>query len=209
VPDQQVVLDKLTEIEKLLPKPPKPPAERLRKLLEEEKAAKKSIKALPGRSEEARKQAEAPLAESQTVRGREAGKIAEELAASPGKREKQAVEKVRTAESEIHGSSEALRRDKVDAAGEATDRAVKAIEEALDILSGKKKDQGQQRQQQPKKKPGDQQKKDGQKKEGEKDARKLTPREARRLMEEMDRNRREEERKLLPEGGGPRVDKDW
>ena len=29
------------------------------------------------------------------------------------------------------------------------------------------------------------------------------------MMEEMDRDRRDEERKLFPGGGGMKVDKDW
>ena len=83
-------------------------------------------------------------------------------------------------------------------AGEAVDRAVARLEEALALLSGQQEDQGQQ--------PPPQ---GGPKPEEKKEQGRLDPAEARRLMEEMDRDRREEERKLFEGSGGPKVEKDW
>ena len=83
-------------------------------------------------------------------------------------------------------------------AGEAVDRATSKLEEALALLSGEEdREQGEQ-----------QPKPDGSPPE-EQPAAQLDPAEARRLMEEMDRKRREEEGKLFPGSGGPRVEKDW
>ena len=40
-------------------------------------------------------------------------------------------------------------------------------------------------------------------------AEKLDPQQARRMMEEMDRDRREEEARLFPGGSGRAVERDW
>lgn len=206
-PEQETVIEKLEAVRKLLPQPPPSPAERIRKLIAEESAVKQDGDGLAGLADDAQKEEAARLGERQTGNGREAGSIAEQLEASPGEREKSAAGPVREAETEIHASSESYRRELPEPAGESVDRAIASLEEALRILEGRQDQdqqdgqQQQQPQQQPDAEPSPQ--------ESQQDARKLDSREARRLMEEMDRERREQEQKLFRGLGGPRVEKDW
>jgi hypothetical protein len=202
-PEQQTVIDRLAAIRDLLPKPPESPAEKIRKLLAAERKVREEIEPLAGMNDEARAAAGTGLAERQRTHGRTATGIAEELSASPGEKEKAAADKVREAEGEIFASGEDLDRDRPEPAGEATDRAIEALEEALDLLSGKQDQQQQQQQQQ-----NEQDEKKDEEKEKDEPQR-LDAAEARRMMEEMDRDRRREEDKLFPGGGGMRVDKDW
>lgn len=211
VPEQEFVVEKLQAIRELLPRPPVPPAERIRKLIKEEREVEGAIGALPGMSPDARAEESRGLGERQTGNGREAGSIGKELESSPPEREKRAAAKVREAETEVHASAESLRRDLPDPAGASVQRAIASLEEALQILSGKKNEDQQQKQKQNQKdQSGDQGQKDQPKPERKsEDARKLDSREARRLMEEMDKKRREEEKKLFRGLGGPKVEKDW
>ena len=88
------------------------------------------------------------------------------------------------------------------------DRTIAALQAALDALKQDQDNQDQQQQQQDQQQ--DQQDQDSKEDEQEaKDAQRLDPEEARRLMEEMDAERREEEARLFPGGGGRAVEKDW
>lgn len=204
-PDQETVLAKLEAIRDLLPKPPKSPAERIRELIEKERETRTGIDGLPGLNDEARRAVEADLESRQRGHGREAGAIGKELGDSPGEKEKAAAGKVEEAETEIFDSAESLARSRDEPAGDATDRAIERLEEALAILSGEEGDQ---------KDPSDQENRPDESGEEEREGNRQDPRrldaaEARRMMEEMDRDRRDEEKKLFPGGGGMKVDKDW
>jgi len=205
VPDQEIVLAKLEEIRQLLPKPPKLPAEKIRELIEAEKIVRRGIDGLTGLNDEARATVRSGLETEQRDHGRAAGAVAKELSDSPGEKEKAAAAKVAEAEAEIFDSAESLQRSRDEPAGQAVDRAIERLEEALALLSGEQNQQdGNQDQNRPD--PGEN---ENEKDERKQDVRRLDAAEARRLMEEMDRDRREEEEKLFPGGRGMKVDKDW
>ncbi len=86
-------------------------------------------------------------------------------------------------------------------------RAREALREALAALQGEQQPQDGQQQQRPQPQGQDQQQKQ-QPEEGEAPQR-LDPQQARRMMERMDAERREEEARLFQGGSGRAVEKDW
>ena len=221
LPPGKEALEALRRAADLLPKPPETPEERLKKLIEKQRAAAPAAENLARLEPAARAPASTQLAENQRGDGREAGAIAGELEKRQDEPARKAAPKVREGEGEVFASAEALGKDRSEEAKLSIERGVKAFEEALALLQGKdpqsgdqKQDQqqgGDQDQEQPKDEKG-KDKKDRGKDEKEKKDRShyaVTPRDARLQREEMDRKRREEEAKLFIAPSGIAVEKDW
>jgi hypothetical protein len=210
ISDQREARDKLLAIRDLLPKPPKPPAERIRELVEREQAVRRGIDNV-SEMPEGRREAQESLAESQANDGREAEDIANELAGSQEENHKAAAEKTQEASQRIFSSGELLRRDQPDGARGATDRAIDDLKEALALLTDQNQGDQQQDQQQQNQQQQDQQQQGQQDQSEEQTGQgyKLTPRQARLEMEDMDRRRRQEEARIYPGPSSISVSKDW
>ncbi len=210
IPHEETALAALREIEALLPKPPETPEQRLEKLIARQKEAATVSEGLTEFEAEAVEPASKELASRQRDDGREAGEIAAELEKrGEDERAKPAAEKVREGERHVFTSAESLDRSLPKEAGPPIAAAIEAFEEALEILQGEQDDDQQQGDdQQDRQDQRDQQdgKNDEQKDQG---AYALSPRQARARKEEMDRKRREEEKKVLVASSGVAVDKDW
>jgi len=214
-------LEALRRAADLIPKPPETPEERLKKLIEKQRAAAPAAENLSQLEPDARAPASAELAESQRGDGREAGGIASELEKRQDDPARKAAPKVREGEGEVFASAEALGKARSEEAKLSIERGVKAFEEALALLQGKdpqsgdqKQDQqqgGDQDQEQPKDEKGKDKKDKGKDEKEKKDKSHyaVTPRDARLLREEMDRKRRDEESKLFIAPSGIAVEKDW
>jgi len=204
---QKEALNALKKIAELFPKPPKSLEERLRELIERQQKAQDAAEGLRSLAEQA--PAAKELAGSQRTDGKEAEKIAKELEARRQEKALKAADKVKEGAEHIYASAEALERVKAQAAVDSIEEAVKALREALALLTGK-----QGRQQQAEKERSGRQEKKGkgerkQKKKKQKTSYTLTPRLARLKREEMDRRRREQEARLLVAPSEIVVDKDW
>jgi hypothetical protein len=210
LPEATKALEALRRAADLLPKPPEPPEERLKKLIERQKGAAQAAEGLAALEGEARSAPRAELSKAQREGGKEAGGIGEELEKRPDEPAKKAAGKVREGEAQVYSSAEALDRDRLQEGKLAIERDIKAFEEALALLSGKDQNQEQEKQESQKQDQGqDQKKKDAEKEKKEDNQYALTPREARLRQEEMDRERREEEDKLFVGPSGETVEKDW
>ena len=212
------VLAALERIRELLPKPPETAEDRLKKLIVKQSAAKEAAGALGALQDDMRKEAASTLEEKQRTDGTEAGAVAEELEARQDDKAKRAGAKVREGESEVFASAEALRRGQESAATTAIERDIEAFHEALAILTGQDEQgqdqqqqgqdqQDQQDQQQNQDQPQDQEQQQQQQKD--QSAYALSPDDARREQEKMDRQRREEEAKIFANSSNVTVEKDW
>lgn len=223
-------LEALRKAADLLPRPPRDPVERLKELLERQRGASQAVGALADLEEAARQPARKTLEDGQRKDGREAGEIAGELEARAGGGQSQpgagptqppaqiveATKKVREGEEKVFTSAELLAQARDPDARTAVDRDVQLFQEALDLLQGKQQekkeeekegDQGQEKQPQEQKKQDQGQQKGKDKKEQKPYA--LSPRDARFRQQEMDRKRREEEKKLFTAPSTLTVEKDW
>jgi hypothetical protein len=210
LPEATKALEALRRAADLLPKPPEPPEERLKKLIERQKGAARAAEGLAALQGEARNAPRAELSKAQRGDGKEAGSIGEELEKRPDEPGKKAAGKVREGEAQVYSSAEALDRDRLQDGKLAIERDIKCFEEALALLGGKDQNQEQEKQERQEQDQGqDQQKKDAENKRKEDNQYALTPREARLRQEEMDRERREEEEKLFVGPSGETVEKDW
>jgi hypothetical protein len=212
LPAAREALAALRRLEEVLPKPPEPLEARLAKLIERQKGAQLAAGGLDELEGEARSSASAELASLQRAEGVEAEEIGKELEARQGdERAQEAAAKVHSGAFKVFASEESLTRRQARQAEESIEQAVKDLEEALALLSGKDEqgedrrgeDQGQDQQQQQQQQQGPQQQQEP------KGAYALTPREARMKREEMDRKRREEEAKLFAAPSSITVEKDW
>ncbi len=226
VPRGREALEALKRAADLLPKPPKPPEERLRELIERQKGARQAVEGMRALPDASRAPARLELEKTQRSDGKEAEGIAGELeagASSPvagtqqDPRREDAIKKIREGEEKIFTSAELLSQAREDDSKAAIDRDIALLEEALALLQGKdhekqKDKEGEQekqeqdpKQDQNKKRESPEEKK---KKEGDKPYA-LTPRDAQLKRREMDRKRREEEAKIFSGGSTLTVEKDW
>ena len=143
--------------------------------------------------------------------------------ASGDEKAAQALPLVQRGQEDVFTSAESIERLLTEEAAEPIERAIENFERALAILQGEQDDSGDQEQQQDDSQEQQQQDEGDENQQGEngegegedqppeKDPGhyELTPREARMLQEEMDRQRREEEKRVLVVPGGIAVDKDW
>jgi len=201
----------LERLRDLLPKPPEPPEVRLRKLIEKQRSARGVSGALGDLEGDARRAASEELGEAQRVDGKEAASIAEELETRPDEPAKKAVAKIRQGEDEIYASAEASRRGFDTEASAAIDRDIEHLEEALALLSGEQdqEDEGQQNQDQEQNQDSQGEEPRDEQQQAEQRAYALSPEEARRQQEDMDKKRREEEAKIFAGSSSVTVDKDW
>lgn len=206
-PDSEVALEALRRAADLLPKPPEPPEERLRKLIEREKGALEAVDGLPELAEDLRDTARAQIVTGQRSAGREAAGIAQELEQRQDEPARNAAGKVREGEGEVYASGEAVARDRNEEGKESIQRAIERFEEALALLSGQ--DPGQDQSQDDSRQDQNQDESRDQESEGDQSQYVLTPREARALQDELDRKRREEEARIYRGSSDITVEKDW
>jgi hypothetical protein len=218
VAPEEKVLEHLAAMRELLPKREPTPEERLRALLAEERAVDAEVEAAEALEGEARAALRDPLVNRQAAAATEALEVAEQLtdhaaagaqpppgagaaAGDPGR--EQAAEEVRSGHEEVEASRDLLGKDQLVPAGEAVERAIAHFERALELLESDEDEEDQEQNQDQEQDPGDE------KSPGQQDARQLSPEEARRRLEELDRDRRELEKQLFPGTRGPAVEKDW
>ncbi|HUW82911.1 MAG TPA: hypothetical protein VMZ31_08950 [Phycisphaerae bacterium] len=208
--DQRATLEALEKIAELLPKPPKSPAERLRQLIERERVVRQAIDGL-AEMDDGQDEALAMLADSQNEDAAEAADMAGQLSNSQDENHQAAAGKTREGAQSASTSSEALGQQRLEAARRNTDQAIERLTEALALLSGQQQNDQQQQQDQKQNQQKDssqQDQKDEQQDQSDQGYR-LTPRQARLRMDEMDQKRREEEKAILQAPSSVTVSKDW
>jgi len=212
----------------LLPKPPRPPEERLRELIVKQKQAQAAVDGLKDLADDARTPARTELEASQRKDGKEAGEVATELESraqggndaaaqpapqgAPPEKAAEAAKKVREGQEKVFTSAELLAKDQREDARTAVERDVALFEEALALLSGKQGEKKDQQQDSKQEQPQEQGAKKNEPKKSPNNADKpyaLSPRDARLKQQEMDRKRREEESKLFSPPSGMTVERDW
>ena len=224
LPHGKKTLEVLQRAAELLPKPPKPPEERLKELIDRQKAASNATQEVATLAEDSKAPARKSLEQGQRTDGKEAGGIASELektvkgaaaagGAQPPAQVSEAVKKIHEGEEKVFGSAELLSQAKDADAKTAIDSDIKLFEEALALLQGKKDKKDEEKKKDPQQ---DQQKKQDskQKKQADKDKQEqkpyaLSPRDARFRQQDMDRKRREEEKKLFSAPSTLSVERDW
>jgi hypothetical protein len=211
----------LQRIENLLPRPPEPVEERLRKLIESQRSLRAKVDGLASLGEElqdgtVREDVRSALEDGTREDGKEAGEVAAEVEKRQDEPAKLAAPKVREGESEIYAAAEALRKGRETEASEAIGRDITALEEALAHLSGEggdEKEEGQEEDQGNEKREdqeGNGSKENGSKEEErEQGAFALSPSEARREQQRMDQDRRAEEARIFAGSSTIAVEKDW
>ncbi|HLU48411.1 MAG TPA: hypothetical protein VK116_10015, partial [Planctomycetota bacterium] len=201
-------LDALERILELEPKAPISPEERLQRLVAQEKEAREAARGLETLEGETLDLGAAELGASQREAGKEAEEIATELEKrSSDERVVAAVGKVRDGSLAVFASAESLDRREPRPAGESIERAIALFEEALELLAREGESQDDQRERQNEELEQDDP--SSRQAQPSQDSYTLSPRDARREIEEMDRKRRREEAKLFFESPGITVDKDW
>ncbi|RMG11253.1 MAG: VWA domain-containing protein [Planctomycetota bacterium] len=228
-PPAERALKLLKEIQDLLPKPPPSLAERIRRLLEEERKAQEEVDGLSGLGEENRRAERERLAQEQAPRAERAERLAQEAeralapstgagrggggsASAQGSEEDprgRASEHLRTARDAIGDSVQALKNAQDGPAGEHVQRAVEGLRRALEALQGKQRSSPRTQPQTQEAPPNGEQQSEPKDAGGRTESTgRLDPEEARRLMEQQDAERRAEEARLY-RSGRRAVEKDW